>query len=368
MTGQVEVSALDTGLLNFHDAQFDYYGRRLAAATGAPVVPEDSKGLPEGDYAVQIWDVTEGQQKLVGQLKGHDGPVWKVTWAHPKFGSLLATCGFDMKVIIWKEVNGQWQRAYVDTSHSASVNDVEFCPWEHGLRLACGSSDGTVSILTYVVAEARWARGVFTAHAGGVQSLSWAPSTTQRDGQTPQMRLVTGGCDNAVHIWKCDGEVWSQEQPILLPSHTDWVRKVAWRPDGTSTVASGSWDRTVSIWKQEMEGQPWRQVCSITASGKVESVAWSGSVLAICVDNGETTLYREAYDGRFEEVGKCDEQGYVATAPPPQALMQQQAPAAFDIGAPPVVEPAGPVAASLTNELAQAQAAAQASVLESFGM
>lgn len=368
MAGEV-VSTLDTGNLAFHDSQLDYYGKRLAAATGAPPVPEDGKPLADGDYTVHIWDITDGQQKPLGQLKGHEGPVWKVAWAHPKFGSLVATCGYDMKVIIWKEVSGQWQKAHVDTSFHASVNDIAFSPWEHGLRLACASTDGTVSILTYIPTEARWARDSFKAHAAGTQTLTWAPMAL-REGQAFQMRLATGGLDNSVCIWKCDGENWTQEMPTLLPAHTDWVRRVAWRPDGSSTVASGSWDKTVSIWKQEMEGQPWRQVCSIPCTGRVEDLAWSvtGSILAIASDDGETALYKETYDGRYEEAGKCNEQGYVAAAPP------MPAPAAQGFIAPPVqdmqqqqVQPQQPPP-SQNHEAAAAQAAAQQSVLESFGM
>ena len=49
---------------------------------------------------------------LQADLLGHEGPVWQVTWAHPKFGSLLASCSFDHKVIVWKEVQrGQWIQA-----------------------------------------------------------------------------------------------------------------------------------------------------------------------------------------------------------------------------------------------------------------
>ena len=28
----------------------------------------------------------------------HEGPVWQVAWAHPKFGSILASCSYDRKV------------------------------------------------------------------------------------------------------------------------------------------------------------------------------------------------------------------------------------------------------------------------------
>mmetsp|Transcript_45510 Transcript_45510/g.114628 ORF Transcript_45510/g.114628 Transcript_45510/m.114628 type:complete len:358 (-) Transcript_45510:115-1188(-) len=356
MSGQV-VATLDTGTLAFHDTQLDYYGKRAAAACGAPVQPDDSKGLPEGDYTVYIWDITDNQQKLVGQLKGHEGPVWKVSWAHPKFGSLIATCSYDMKVIVWKEVNGQWQKAYVDSSHTASVNDIQFCPWEYGLRLACASSDGTVSVLTYVAAEARWQRSVFQAHPCGAQSLTWAPAVHRDGGPAPTMRLATGGCDNSVCIWKSDGEVWAQEMPLLVPAHSDWVRTVAWRPDGSSTVASGSWDKTVVIWKQEMEGHPWRQLCKLAVNGKVEGVAWSvtGSILGVSFDDGDAILYKETDDGRFEEVGKCGESGYTEV---PRAA---SAPVA---AAPGFNAPAAAPAPVVNNELA----AQQQSVLDAFGL
>lgn len=30
----------------------------------------------------------------------HSGPVWRVSWSHPKFGSLLASCSYDGSVKI----------------------------------------------------------------------------------------------------------------------------------------------------------------------------------------------------------------------------------------------------------------------------
>ena len=106
--------------------QLDYYGKRLATCSS--------------DRTVKVYDVMEGgERKQVADLKGcaslacaaramsmrtqseyaqtgparrapqaragrslltaprlrdrrHDGPVWQVAWAHPKFGTLLATC------------------------------------------------------------------------------------------------------------------------------------------------------------------------------------------------------------------------------------------------------------------------------------
>ena len=83
-------STVDTGHEEMlHDAAMDYYGRRLATCSS--------------DRTVKIFEVSEangsGVQTLVADLKGHEGPVWQVAWANPKFGSILASCSYDRKVI-----------------------------------------------------------------------------------------------------------------------------------------------------------------------------------------------------------------------------------------------------------------------------
>ena len=51
------------------------------------------------DRTIKIFDVSGETQTLVANLTGHDGPVWMCTWAHPKFGVMLASCSFDQTVI-----------------------------------------------------------------------------------------------------------------------------------------------------------------------------------------------------------------------------------------------------------------------------
>ena len=36
-------------------------------------------------------------------LQTHSGSVWRVNWAHPEFGQVLATCSFDRTVGVWEE-------------------------------------------------------------------------------------------------------------------------------------------------------------------------------------------------------------------------------------------------------------------------
>ena len=80
-----------------HDAQLDYYGRRLATCSS--------------DKTIKVFEVVGETQQHLADLRGHEGPVWQVAWAHPKFGSLLASCSFDHRVIVWKESqDNQWSQ------------------------------------------------------------------------------------------------------------------------------------------------------------------------------------------------------------------------------------------------------------------
>lgn len=70
-----------------HDAQMDYYGKRLATCSS--------------DRTIKIFSVQKDVQTHLADLLGHDGPVWQVAWAHPKFGTKLASCSYDRHVSAW---------------------------------------------------------------------------------------------------------------------------------------------------------------------------------------------------------------------------------------------------------------------------
>jgi protein transport protein SEC13 len=51
----------------------------------------------------------------------HEGPVWQVSWSHPMFGNYLASCSYDKKVIVWKEMNNnKWSPFYEYSGHESS--------------------------------------------------------------------------------------------------------------------------------------------------------------------------------------------------------------------------------------------------------
>lgn len=71
----------------------------------------------------------------------HEGPVWQVAWAHPKFGSILASCSYDGTVIVWQETKGAlqyapqpsgkqqstWTKLKVHRVHESSGNGMVGC-------------------------------------------------------------------------------------------------------------------------------------------------------------------------------------------------------------------------------------------------
>uniref|UniRef100_K1R2G9 Protein SEC13 homolog n=3 Tax=Magallana gigas TaxID=29159 RepID=K1R2G9_MAGGI len=285
------INSIDTSHEDMiHDAQLDYYGTKLATCSS--------------DRSIKIFDVKGGQQTLVTELRGHDGPVWQLAWAHPMFGNLIASCSYDRKVIIWKETNGSWGKLYEYQNHDSSVNSVNFAPHEFGLLLACGSSDGSISIISST-GDGTWdAKKIPNAHSIGCNAVSWAPPINPGDLLDPSGRhqpikqLVSGGCDNLVKIWKEEDGQWKEDQK--LEGHSDWVRDVAWAPSiglPKSIIASCSQDLRVIIWTND--GNGWTQKVLNKFNDVIWHISWSitGNILATSGGDNKVSLWKETLNG-----------------------------------------------------------------------
>jgi len=302
-----------------HDAQLDYYGKRLATCSS--------------DRSIKIFQVEgEGQathHRLLVDLTGHEGPVWQVCWAHPKFGTMLASCSYDHKVIIWKEGQQGWQAVYntndspdENERHKSSVNSIAWAPHDLGLLLVAGSSDGSISVIQYVEQQG-WKMVKHRAHDIGCNTVSWAPYIPPGaafggapPSQVPLARIASGGCDKKVKVWQYDTKQL-QFSPMkeLDEKHTDWVRDVAWAPSiglSQNILATGSQDHAVIFWQEQFEnGSPNYTVMDrVQFPACVWRCSWSvtGSILAVSCGDNKVYLLKQSADGsKWEIVSSVDE-------------------------------------------------------------
>lgn len=59
----------------------------------------------------------------------HSGSVWKVTWAHPEFGQVLASCSFDRTVAIWEEQGKSQILTYHNRLPCSLFKYLKYQPW-----------------------------------------------------------------------------------------------------------------------------------------------------------------------------------------------------------------------------------------------
>ncbi|GMH72434.1 hypothetical protein TrLO_g15557 [Triparma laevis f. longispina] len=279
-----------------HDTALNYYGTTLATASS--------------DRTVRIYEVG-ATYVHTGSITCHTGPVWEVSWSHPKYGTLLASCSFDGLACIHRESPSRtWNTIHshcMKEEERSSINSVQWAPHEFGLHLAAGSANGTVSILTHL-SDDSWEAASFLDSPLGTNAVRWAPYKG-----VSIMELVTGGCDNKVRVWMNGDGNWSCNQNILNPNgptHTDWVRDVAWRPvnSGVDVIASGSEDNKVIIWSRE--GESWSTTVLKDFGEPVWRVSWSvtGNILAVSSGDDHVSLWKESDNGWIEVSDVKEEQ------------------------------------------------------------
>ena len=137
------------------------------------------------DYKINIFSLDKIKKNndkcLESELvnNGHEQSIWDLSFSHPSLGNYLASCGYDNKLIIWKENESNpniYENIYTYI-HQASVNCCKFAPHEYGLIILCGVSDGSVSLHEYKKNSNSWSlQTIEKVHNNGINSKEWAPS------------------------------------------------------------------------------------------------------------------------------------------------------------------------------------------------
>jgi protein transport protein SEC13 len=194
----------------------------------------------------------------------------------------------------------------------SSVNAVAWAPLEFGLVLACGCSDSQILVVKYV--EGQWNETLFPAHGGGVTCLSWGPAlssgslTSKAASEFAAVpRLVSGGVDNAVRVWRFEADQWVQDPSFSYSpetGHSLCVRDVAWAPSiglASGTIASCGDDQSVIIWVEKNTGE-WQAKERLSFDEGTWRVSWSvmGNLLAVSYGENKVSMWKESLDGKWK--------------------------------------------------------------------
>lgn len=177
------------------------------------------------------------------EIKAHQGLVLQATWAHPKFGSLIATGGIDKKILIFKEGNQhRFEKLYEYTDHNGTINSLAFSNQEIGLNLLAGSSDGYISLHIYNETSGNWNTFKLNGHSFGVNVVAWIQRNDHHS-------FITGGNDNLIREWNFSKNSSLENSEVSqLAGHSSRIREVAIL-EGSDSFASVDFEDNVFVWK-----------------------------------------------------------------------------------------------------------------------
>eukprot|EP00033_Pygsuia_biforma_P001083 GCRY01001233.1.p1 GENE.GCRY01001233.1~~GCRY01001233.1.p1 ORF type:complete len:338 (+),score=73.37 GCRY01001233.1:159-1172(+) len=225
-----------------HDVSYDFYGTRMASCSS--------------DQKIRIWDLVEERTQsfeCTAVIQAHSGSIWRVAWAHPEFGQVIASCSYDKTICIWeeqvtKEGAHSWLKRATLLDSGSSVRDVCFAPRHLGFKLASCCGDGYVRVYEAldVMNLAHWPLQMeFFVSSAGCNSICW--SSLRGD---PPL-LAVGSYSSDVTLWmQNDRQKW--EKMYVLRCGSSIINSIDWAPNfsrGYHLIAGGSRDGKVYVWK-----------------------------------------------------------------------------------------------------------------------
>ncbi|KAI2652572.1 Nucleoporin SEH1 [Labeo rohita] len=207
-----------------HDVSYDFHGRRMATCSSDQSV-KARKHCLRVQFRCTVWDKgDDGEWHCTASWKTHSGSVWRVTWAHPEFGQVLASCSFDRTAAVWEEIVGESNDKQRGQSH-----------WHMGLMLTTCSADGVVRIYEApdVMNLSQWSLQHEISCKLSCSCISWNPSSSRAH---PPMIAVGSDDSNVtysgkVQIYEYNENTRKYAKAETLMTVTDPVHDIAFAPN-----------------------------------------------------------------------------------------------------------------------------------------
>jgi len=265
-----------------HDFTYDFYGKRLATCSS--------------DQVIKIWKKMGRDWRLQQELHHqHHGSIQRISWAHPKFGDIIASCASDYNIHVFVSTGSTFAYKTQLSKPKDIIRDCQFAPEHYRLALASASADGTVQFWEAedITDLRRWDCRHSITVGRKANCLSWNPSKYET------ASLAIGSSEN-ITVWAFDSKANNWFRAYELYSGSD-VITVHWAPNlgrRYHLIAFGCRhpneplrvakiiDQNVEIFElvdheEESPATCWRVCWNIT-----------GTLLACSLDNGKTIVWK----------------------------------------------------------------------------
>lgn len=197
-----------------HDVAFDYFGNKMVTcgADQKLKIWERAKRVSSDDDSSPIFSPTmkpiknfrdfdqvtspifkKKQTKtefsqnmyLIDEWEAHTGPITKVAYAHPQFGTIFASCTESSEVIIWEEkiAKKQWVQLTSLKVAKDKIQDIRFSPEHCGLKLLVLYTKGSIAIYqAKIVTELNRWKEICTINnicTQGCNAIDWLPEVNE---------------------------------------------------------------------------------------------------------------------------------------------------------------------------------------------
>ena len=253
------------------DIETDFYCRKLAVGT--------SLGK------IYIFENINGTPTKASEIIAHIGPIYKLSWSHPSFGPILASCGFDKKVNLFKIENSKLEKLYEYEMHDNSVKTLKFSPSSNTLLLISGDLNGNIITCEYL--DKNFLLKKTFGHDFGVNSIDFLDS----------QNFVTCGNDNIIKIWNYsqnNGNVEIKNDYVLKDNNMS-TKDLSCEDNKHFVCCGSSEDEGVVNYYILNEEKKWDVNEIYKQKGKLEKIRFNDehTCIAIIDENGKESLIVE---------------------------------------------------------------------------
>jgi protein transport protein SEC13 len=262
---------------------------------------------------------------------GHYQPIYDLSFSYPCYGTYLASCGNDKKIIIWKEKSINKYENTFEYKHNSPVKCCKFAPYQYGIVVICGTDNGSISIHELQKNTQKWNSYLLeNVHLKGINAIDWAPATPpinlededndddndlnmeEEIKNIEPMKFISCGNDCKINIYKSEENIidsFVKEKSIdlenIIPRDIAFLHFTGYTE---LTFACGLDNGKCLIYKNN-DGN-WKNTFTINVGDNILKICWStcGTYLGISSkkknenDNNPVRFFRQNMDETWLEV------------------------------------------------------------------